>query len=76
MDEHERIVKIYAETIEHNDKINRRLVTCIMAITISFCVAITVICAFVSWIYFTADYYYPNITTQYSDNTNNTIGGE
>jgi len=47
MDEHERIVKIYAETIENNDKINRRLVTCIVATTMLFCVAITVICSLI-----------------------------
>lgn len=76
MDEHERIVKIYAESIERNDKINRRLVICIAIIAISFCLAITMICSFVPWIYFTADYPYSTIETTDSENTTTTIGGE
>lgn len=76
MDEKEKIIQTYAESIRHNDEINKRLVTAVIALSISFCIAITIICSLVPYIYFTADYYYPNIETTDSDNINNTIGGE
>lgn len=76
MDDKERIIQIYAESIKRNDEINKRLVTALIAAVISFCIALTIICSFVPWIYFTADYYYPTIETNDSENTTNTIGGE
>jgi len=76
MDEKERIIQIYAESIKHNDEINKRLVTALIATVISFCIAVTVICSFVPYVYFTAEYYYPTIETNDSENTTTTIGGE
>ena len=46
MDEKERIIQIYAESIKRNDEINKRLVTALIATVISFCIAVTVICSF------------------------------
>ena len=76
MDDKERIIQMYAESIKHNDEINKRLVTALIATVISFCIAVTVICSFVPYVYFTAEYYYPTIKTNDSENTTNTIGGE
>ena len=73
MDDKERIIQIYAESIKRNDEINKRLVTALIATVISFCIVVTVICSFV---YFTAEYYYPTIETNDSEKTTNTIGGE
>ena len=76
MDDKEKIIQMYAESIKHNDEINKRLVTALIATVISFCIAVTVICSFVPYIYFTAEYYYPTIETNDNENTTNTIGGE
>lgn len=76
MDDKERIIQIYAESIKRNDEINKRLVTALIAIVISFCIAVTVICSIVPYVYFATDYYYPTIETNDSENTTNTIGGE
>ena len=75
MDDKERIIQIYAESIKRNDEINKRLVTALIATVISFCIAVTVICSFVPYVYFTAEYY-PTIETNDSDNATTTIGGE
>ena len=76
MDEKERIIQIYAESIKRNDEINKRLVTALTVTVISFCIAVTVIGSFAPYVYFTAEYYYPTIETNDSENINNTIGGE
>ncbi len=76
MDEKEKIIEIYAESIRHNDEINKRLVTAVVILGISFCAAITIICSVVPYIYFTTDYYYPTVETTDSDNATTTIGGE
>ena len=76
MDDKERIIQMYAESIKHNDEINKRLVAALTATVIAFCVAVTVICSIVPYVYFATDYYYPTIETNDSENTTNTIGGE
>ena len=76
MDEKERIIQIYAESIKRNDEINKRLVTALTATVIAFCVAVTIICSIVPYVHFTTDYCYPTIETNDSENTTNTIGGE
>ena len=76
MDDKDKIIQIYAESIKHNDEINKRLVTALIATVIAFCIAVTVICSIVPYVYFTTDYYYPTIETNDSDNATTTIGGE
>ena len=76
MDDKEKIIQMYAESIKHNDEINKRLVAALIATVIAFCIAVTVICSVVPYVYFATDYYYPTVETTNSHNTTNTIGGE
>ena len=83
MDEKDQIIQMYKDQIENNnrmhydyaeknDRINRRLIYCIIAVV----GLLSAMFAFIAFTYFTADYYYPNITTENSTNTTNTIGGD
>jgi len=56
MDDKEKIIQMYAESIKHNDEINKRLVTALTATVIAFCVAVTIICSIAPYVYFTTDY--------------------
>lgn len=76
MEDKERIIKCLEDCAERNDKINKRLVAALIACVVSLSIVIGVVCSFVPWIYFTADYYYPTIEATDSTNTTNTIGGE
>lgn len=72
----DRLLRLVEEHAKRIDNLNKRLVFALAACVCTGLIVIGIICSFVPWIYFTADYYYPTIETTDSSNTINTIGGE
>jgi hypothetical protein len=73
VEEKDKLVEVVMEFVNHVNEVNKR---CIVAIVV--CVSVMcLLMGFVSFVYFTTDYYYPNVISNIdSDSNTNTNGGE
>jgi Sec-independent protein secretion pathway component TatC len=65
------LITLATEMIDKADKINSRLVNCIIVLAISFCLCFAVTVVGYSYFYFTTDYNYGTNQTQINTNDSN-----
>jgi Sec-independent protein secretion pathway component TatC len=58
------LITLATEMIDKSDKINNRLVNCIIVLTVAFCLCFAVTVIGYSYFYFTTDYNYGTNQTQ------------
>lgn len=76
MDDKDKLIDAMAGYTKDVDRLNKRILVCATIVIAIVTIASWIAISFISYTYFTADYYYPTIETTDSENTTNTIGGE